>query len=190
MYQLGNGLELRILHRNDVDEVYRLVQRNREHLARFLNWAKTARRVDIAYFVDQAWEFYIKGKEKHFAIRENGKIIGVIGARFLDSWNKTAEIGYWLSQDFQGKGTMTKAVIRLIDMIFFEHHLLRVEVRCAKSNERSQAIPRRLGFQLEGILRKTSYVDGGFDDTLVFGLLKEEWEHLREKVTVPHPLHR
>lgn len=59
--------------------------------------------------------------------------------------NKTAYIGYWLGEEFQGNGIMTKVAKTLTDYAFNELNLNKVEIRAAVENEKSRAIPERLG---------------------------------------------
>ena len=60
--------------------------------------------------------------------------------------------------------------------LFEEMDLHRVEgSRCAAGNARSNAIPRRLGFKLEGTLRDAELVNGRYHDLLVYAMLKSEW---------------
>jgi len=66
----------------------------------------------------------------------------------------------------------------VIDDLFRELRLNRIEIQCAARNARSAAIPRRLGFTLEGIRREAELVNGEFRDLLHFSLLRKngiEW---------------
>ena len=86
------------------------------------------------------------------------------------------EIGYWLGSKFQGKGIVTGACRLLTDHAFDEWKLNRVEIHCAPGNKKSCAIPKRLGFQLEGVLRKAQRLNGKYLDTNVYGMLARDWK--------------
>jgi RimJ/RimL family protein N-acetyltransferase len=60
------------------------------------------------------------------------------------------EIGYWLDVNAQGKGYATEATQALLDVVQSFDGVTRVEIRCDAANESSLAIPRRLGFLLDG----------------------------------------
>ena len=70
---------------------------------------------------------------------------------------------------------MTAVVSALLDHAFYEWELHRVEIHCAPENARSRAIPERLGFREEARLREAELVGGSYLDSVVYGLLEEEW---------------
>lgn len=71
-----------------------------------------------------------------------------------------------------GRGGGGRAVV---DYAFGRLGLHRVEIRCAADNHRSRAIPERLGFTQEGVLRESGYLNGRFVDMVVYGVLASEW---------------
>ena len=80
------------------------------------------------------------------AICFDGRIIGIIGHHQIDWRNRLTSLGYWVGQEFQGKGLVTTATRALVGHAFDEVNLNRVEIRCAVGNRKSRAIPIRLGF--------------------------------------------
>jgi RimJ/RimL family protein N-acetyltransferase len=80
------------------------------------------------------------------------------------------EIGYWLRTRYEGKGFMTEAVAGITDFAIRELGAKRIEIRCDVENTKSAAIPRRLGFDLEGTLRSNDrhHLTGELRDTFVF----------------------
>ncbi|MBC8170995.1 MAG: GNAT family N-acetyltransferase, partial [Anaerolineae bacterium] len=58
---------------------------------------------------------------------------------------------------------------------FNSWHLHRVVIRCAAGNTRSRAIPERLGFKLDGIMRDEICIRGQYHDHVVYSLLAHEW---------------
>jgi ribosomal-protein-serine acetyltransferase len=71
---------------------------------------------------------------------------------------------------------MTESVKDLIEVGFKYYSLNRIEIRCAVENRKSRAIPERLGFQQEGIIRRAEKVYGMHFDHVVYGFLKQERE--------------
>lgn len=70
-----------------------------------------------------------------------------MGFNKINRNNGSAEIGYWLSEDYQGKGIMTECVRTLADFGFESLKLSKIEIRCRAENARSVNIPKRLGFK-------------------------------------------
>jgi ribosomal-protein-serine acetyltransferase len=89
----------------------------------------------------------------------------------IDRVARNAIIGYWLAEEYEGRGLITRAVRALIDHAFGEWQLHRVEIRAAAENVRSRAVPERLGFTQEGVLREAELVGGEYQDLVVYGLV-------------------
>jgi ribosomal-protein-serine acetyltransferase len=90
-------------------------------------------------------------------------------------WERSTELGYWLGERHQKKGLMTSACRAYVAHAFEELGLNRVEVRAAVMNERSRAVPVRLGFTHEGTIRQVERLHDRFVDHAVYGLIREEW---------------
>jgi ribosomal-protein-serine acetyltransferase len=63
--------------------------------------------------------------------------------------------------------------------LFEERRLHRVEIRCATGNTRSCAIPARLGFTREGLMREAVWVNVRWVDLVVWGMLAPDWKRIR-----------
>ena len=109
----------------------------------------------------------------------NDEIVGRIGIHYIHLHNRIAALGYWLGDGYQGKGIITKACIALIDHCFNELGMNRVEIKCATGNHKSRAIPEKLNFVKEAVLRKAELVNDTFLDLYLYSMLKEEWENRR-----------
>lgn len=94
----------------------------------------------------------------------------------VDRADRKTELGYWIAEDYQGRGIVTRAVRALIDHAFAVLNLNRVEIQAAQTNVRSRAIAEKLGFRLEGTLRQSEWADSRYLDHAVYGLLRAEWK--------------
>lgn len=112
----------------------------------------------------------------HFGIWFQKKLVGVIGYHYINYQNKKATIGYWLDEETQGKGVMSSACKLVIEYGFETLGLNRVEISCSVGNDKSCAIPERLGFAQEGIVRQSEWLNDRFVDHKYYGLLKSEWK--------------
>ena len=109
-------------------------------------------------------------------IWKNGRLAGAIDLHDIDSESRKANVGYWLGAEFQGRGLMTKACRALVDYAFNELGLNRMEIRCAVQNKKSRAIPERLGFTQEGVIRQAEWLYDHYDDHVIYGMLAEDWQ--------------
>ncbi len=171
-WPLGEGAELRILEPGDAEELFTLVGRNRARLGEYLPWVHATQAVaDVAGFLESAGAQHAAGLGFHAAITWCGRVAGCAGMHPIDAAHSNVALGYWIDQDFQGRGLVTRATAALVRICFQDYRLHRVEIRCAVDNHRSRAVPLRLGFRQEGMLRGAQSVNGRWLDLLVFGKL-------------------
>jgi len=102
------------------------------------------------------------------------QLIGSIGFVHIDQVNASAELGYWLSKDFQGQGIISTSCQRLIDYGFKHLDFHRICMKIIPDNKKSLRIPERLGFEPEGISRAAFKVGERFYDLAVFSLLVKD----------------
>jgi ribosomal-protein-alanine N-acetyltransferase len=117
--------------------------------------------------------------------RENGQIIGMCGFHtwYLD--HHRAEIGYKITDEsLKGRGIMTEALGSVIDYGFRKMGLFRIEALVGPENKASIGLLKKFNFMLEGKLRKSYHSSNSVEDSLVFSLLKEEYENVGEKKAV------
>ena len=109
-------------------------------------------------------------------LKDTGTIIGGSGLHRIDWDVPRFEIGYWLSTAYTGQGYMTEAVEAITNFAFEVLAARRVEIRVDSDNHRSIAIPKRLGFALEGTLRQEvrHHLTNKLRDTLIFAKIKAE----------------
>lgn len=86
------------------------------------------------------------------------------------------EIGYTLHPDYWGQGYVPEAASALIDLGFKDLGLHKIELTCFGYNVQSQRVAEKLGFTLEARIRDRKDAQGNRCDSLIYGLLKSEWE--------------
>lgn len=107
--------------------------------------------------------------------RTTNRVVGSTGLHRV-AWDiPSFEIGYWANTADVGKGYVTEATHALTLFAFRQFKARRVEIRCNAENVRSAAVPKRLGFTLEGCLKNSDiHVRGdGGRDALIFARLDE-----------------
>lgn len=149
------------------------IDQERERLRVFLPWVDASKTVDDTItYIERSREEHDRGTGAAFGIydRASDVYMGNIGVHAVLWDQECCELGYWLLGDFEGKGYVSEAV-ETLERVCFELGFHRVEIRCSSLNERSVAVPRRLGYLLDGTLRENSIEHGRYRDTLVFGKL-------------------
>ena len=173
----------------------RLRRIEREDLPRFAEWmndpelrAHLAQVYPLSQSQEQQWfEATLRLEpalqpfaiEARLATRRKGfdwTLVGTIGFHNLDWRNRTAELGMFLGpREVWGKGYGTEALRVLAAFAFGELNLNRLWLRVYEDNARARRSYEKVGFRLEGRLRQDRFHEGRYHETLVMGLLREEW---------------
>lgn len=162
--------------------IFEAVDSQREYLRQWLPWVDgTKGPPDTQAFIKESMQHNTSGKKLSAFITYDEKLVGSLSVVRFHKISKSCEIGYWLHKDSQGQGIMTKAAKGLINYLFKRKALNRIEIHAALNNVKSQAIPLRLGFKKEGILREAILLYGEYHDRVLFGLLRSEWEKMEWK---------
>lgn len=166
---------LRPYNEADAAELTAVVAANREHLARWLPWAATYGYQDSLDYVAKTRAQIEEDDGFEGAIVVGGEIVGGAGFHAIDRLNQSTSIGYWLTAEAQGSGLMTATVRTLVDHAFGAWALHRVVIEAVVDNARSRAIPERLGFTEEGVLREAKLVRGRYEDAVLYAMLTADW---------------
>ena len=113
------------------------------------------------------WVITLKGEDD---------LIGEIGFYEYKKKHRRAEIGYKLSRSHWMKGYMTEALVGMLDYMYGNLELNRVQALVDPRNEASLRLIERQGFQRDGLLRSYEYERGAYVDLIMLSLLREEWE--------------
>jgi RimJ/RimL family protein N-acetyltransferase len=103
-----------------------------------------------------------------------GEAIGACGLRGLNDRNRSANLGIWIGRPHWGRGYGTDALRILCRFAFRHMNLQRVDLHVYANNPRGIRAYERVGFRLEGTLRRAQFVGGDYVDEHVMGLLAEE----------------
>ncbi len=129
----------------------------------------------IQGFIDQQTERPRRKFQLAIVLSENGRLIGNCGIRRKEHNEWEADIGFELSPEFWGQGFATEAGNAMMEFGFSELNLQRISSWCIADNTASARVLEKLGMRLEGRLRHNEYFKGRWWDTLLYGLLAEEW---------------
>lgn len=177
-YKIEKDLSLRLIELEDAERVFELSDQSRNHLREWLPWLDLTTTVeDVKEFIQGTMNGYAANKSMTTVILFSGEVVGVAGFNSINWSNRTAYIGYWLGEEYQGKGIMTKVAKALTAYAFNHLNLNKVEIRAAAGNIKSRSIPERLGFINEGSIRQAEWLYDHFVDHIVYGVLADEWRN-------------
>ena len=170
------GLEIRLFQPADAQSVFATVERNRAYLREWLPWVDfTHSPAEIHDFITRVHAQFQNNQGPQAGIWIDGNFAGGIGCHPIDWGNRACSIGYWIERQRSGQGIVTRCCTALLDYLFVDLALHRVVIQCGTGNHKSCAIPRRLGFTLEGIARHGQWVNDRWLDLEVWSMLAEEW---------------
>jgi len=161
------------------EEIFAKVELSRKTLREWLSWVDGTKRPEDRYgwLVNGAQKNWEAGEGYAYLIRDKKtkSLLGVIDLMDCSEKHKTAEIGYWLSDDAVGHGYMTEAVT-VLETTAFKKGLNRIMIRTDTKNVRSDNIPKRCSYYLEGTLRSCKWdaIHKRFADIHVWSKLKSE----------------
>jgi len=172
-YKIDEDTELRLLEERHAEQVFTLLVENRERhpeMGKNFSLEDTQKKIrhDLALFAEN--------KGLGVGIWYKDDLAGGVRYHEIDWSNRMTELGYWISEGFEGKGLVIKTCRVLIDYAFNELGLNRIVISCSAENQKSRAIPKKLGFKQEGILRQSELLQDRFVDMLIYGLLVQEWQ--------------
>lgn len=108
-----------------------------------------------------------------FAVTVNSSVVGSIGAFRQDNiHSRTAELGYYLAEEYWGQGIMTEAVKQIINYIFDHTDIIRIFAEPFRFNLGSCRVLEKAGFVCEGILRSNAVKNGKIEDMKMYSIIK------------------
>ena len=177
----------RLFIREYIEEDWRdvLAYQSDDRYLQFYTWEDRTPE-DARKFVRQFinWEREIPRTKYQLAVvmpLEN-RVVGSVGLRLSKFGSQKAELGYELHPDFWGKGLITEASAAILEFGFTTLRLHRVFAQTTSDNAASIRVLERLGMQQEGRLRDNECFKGNYRDTLLYGLLEDEWDTAREQL--------
>jgi len=174
--QVDDRISMELLCDDHSEKLFQLTDSNRKYLREWLPWLDSINSVsDIVKFIQTSIEQYENGHGPQFAMFYNGIICGVNGFHKIDKLHKCGSIGYWLSEDYTGKGIITEGTKELLKIGYRDYVLHKIEIRCADGNIKSRAIAERLGFTYEATLRDCEWLYTKHVSHAIYSMLKSEF---------------
>lgn len=166
---VGDNIALNFLQEADANVLFNLIQKNRTYLRRWLPWIDSIKSyMDEVAFICTAKQQRQENKSLTLGIWYNSKLKGVIGFNQINLDRKTAEIGYWIDEEYQSQGIVTQSCRKLTEMGFRQLGLSAIFISCATENLKSQRIPIRLGFSLYETVKSKEWLYDHYVDHHVY----------------------
>lgn len=105
---------------------------------------------------------------------EAGHLIGTVRITEADPTHHSGDIGYALNDEFSGKGYMTEAVTRALQIGFQQLHLHRIWATADVDNVASWRLMERVGMQREGLLRQNKFMRGQWRNSYQYSILRDD----------------
>lgn len=188
MIHSGKTMEL-ILKRCTVRSFRPEDAQSHAHHANSWNVSRNTCRMPYPYSIEDAKDWITTAinqkPETQFAIAVDGKSVGGIGLRLngadcSDVMGHVAEVGYWLGEEFWGRGIMTEVVEAVTDWGFHTVGLVRVYAGVFARNPASARVLEKAGYAFEGTQHAAYLKDGEFIDGLLYAKVKLPQPGLRK----------
>lgn len=147
-----------------------------QRVTKFLSWKPYENIKDIETFLIEIISQYACRDVYHWAIEVNNEIIGSISTISIDEKNCNCEIGYCIGYDYWNKGITSEALFTVMNFLFNEVGMHRITAKHDADNQASGKVMQKCNMTYEGKLRE-HYLrhDGTYSDSLVYGILKNEF---------------
>ena len=177
-HKIDDELSLTLMQPAIAEQLFAIISTEQDYLNKWLSWPANQTNVKIAKgdYRDMLLGFADQ-KSLVCAIIYKGELCGVCGFNKINPSLKTALIGYWLSEKFQGKGVITRTVQYFIRHAFEDMALDKVEIAHAVGNIPSQKVIENVGFIKEGVVKNAENVHGKIVDHVIYGIMKSDWSH-------------
>ncbi len=150
---------------------------NDERVTRFLTWCPHKSPQATRELLEDWCAAYENPNTYNWAIEFDGKLIGNISIVQIKESLESVELGYCMGYDYWNKGLMSEATKEVLDFLFTEVGVHRIDLRHAVKNPASGKVAQKCGFIFEGTQRECfKTFSGEFLDISYYGMLRSDWE--------------
>jgi len=150
---------------------------NDDEVTRYMRWQAHKDAEESKTIIKEWFENYKNNHTYHWGIcLENGEMIGSLGVIIIAEYDYKGEIGYCVGRKWWGKGYVSEAVKAVIDYMFTNTDIERIEAYHAVENPASGKVMQKAGMVFEGHARHKFKNNYGYYDSDMYGIIREMWE--------------
>lgn len=173
MFLIDNEFWVRKFYLSDADAIFNNIATNRDYLRNWLGFVDEYQNVDNAQkFIESCLNGYKNGTSFTVGIWQESELfkqhIGTFGLNWIEG--KTAELGYWIAQDYAGYGIMSKSILAFLTHL--KDNLPQINsivASIAIENLASRRLVEKLGFILQPeIIKKAECLYGRYVDHVTY----------------------
>ncbi|MEM9951349.1 MAG: GNAT family protein [Chloroflexota bacterium] len=173
---VDDEIELRLHDMHNIERFYSLIDRNRDFIGQWMEWAENYKSVDDAYqYILWVREQFAQSEQIATQIYYKGEMVGSVALTIHDSVSGFAEVGYWLDEAYTGNGIITRSAHAMTNYAFNILKLHKVIIRAISDNTPSIAVAKRLGYQFQGLQIQQRLLRGTYYDYSVHYMLRNMW---------------
>jgi RimJ/RimL family protein N-acetyltransferase len=172
----SKNLQLRLVEKSDLNVIHKLLVLPETDKYNTLGIPKN---IEVTKLILQTWIKETQSKRitnYTFAIvqRSSKNFVGLFGLKLGNKEYKNGEVWYKIHPDFWNKGIATESLNRILDFVFNELKLHRIEAGCAVENIASIKVMEKAGMIKEGRCRKVLPLESGWSDTFEYAILNSD----------------
>lgn len=154
-----------------------------------IHWRKDAQIWDMLggtkYFVSEAYEkkwvenaiFNSKDVRLAICLSKNDKYIGNVYMTDFDEINRSCQSHILIGdKEYWGQGYAKEALLKAIEYMFKERNINRIQAVILESNKQSLRMHQKCGYKVEGLLRKSVFKSGQYQNQYILSILREDYE--------------
>lgn len=170
-----NRLKLRQFKVDDVDSMYTYT--SNPNVAKYCSWPVYQTIEEAQKYIQFILTCYEKQVLAPWAIEivETGEMIGAIDFVSWSDMHENVEVGYVIAEEHWGKGYVTEAFSKLIQIAFEEINVHRLTAKCCSVNQASASVMKKNGLFFEGKTRESFYKDQQFYDMDHYGMVRNDY---------------
>ncbi len=187
--RVNDDITLRLTDTYQSREFLELAHANRASIAPFMPWiSRVHNHDDVLTLIKRDRKRFAEGEAVTARIFFRDQLAGRVRLFGMSVPLRIGNIGYWLAQQYRGRGIMTEVVRTMLDYGFGTRGLRKILLHCSTTNDASRAIAERIGFEHVAVLLSEDYVNGEYQDLHRFRMMRGDWQVRQEQLRFAHPL--